>query len=277
MICLAATISFPGLGIKALDLPQTLPIAVFGKQIYYYGLIIAIAFLLAGLYGFHRAKDFGLTSEQVTDGILYAVPAAILGARAYYVVFNWAAYRDDPISVLYIWQGGLAIYGGILGAVLGLWLCAKLHHRKLMPMLDIAALGLLIGQCLGRWGNFFNREAFGEEITGNFFLRMGLTQNGVTTYYHPTFLYESLWNLLGFFLLHRLSKKRKYDGQVFLAYVAWYGFGRFWIEGLRTDSLYLFGTGLRVSQCLAGLSCLAAVGLLLYLGRKQKRHIVNNL
>ena len=265
------TISFPGLGIPEINPPQTLPFTVFGKEIYLYGVVIALGFLLAILYGKARCRDFGYDFDLVTDAILYAVPLAIICARIYYVVFQWENYRDNPISALYIWEGGIAIYGGVIGAVLGLLLFSRIHRQKLAPYLDLAGLGLLIGQFIGRWGNFFNREAFGAEITDNFFLRMGLTgADGVTRYWHPTFLYESVWNCVGFVLLHFLSKKRKYDGQVFLWYVAWYGLGRVWIEGLRTDSLYVPGTGLRVSQLLAGASCLIALGILLWVRLVKK-------
>ena len=262
----AGTISFPGLGIEGIDPPRTLPFSIFGREIYFYGLIIALGFLLAILYAKKRAGEFGTNFDLVTDAILFAVPAAIICARIYYVVFRWDNYKDNPISALYIWEGGIAIYGGVIGAILGLLLFAKLKKQKLSPYLDIMALGLLIGQCIGRWGNFFNREAYGAEIFNDFFLRMGLTDRfGVLRYWHPTFLYESVWNLIGFVLLHCLSKKRRYDGQTFLQYLAWHGLGRFWIEGLRTDSLYLFGTGIRVSQLLAGLSFLLSVGVMLYI------------
>ena len=266
----APSISFPGLGIGEINPPQYF--TVFGRPIYFYGVIIALGFLLAFIYGYRRIKQFGLTSDQLTDGIIFAVPAAIICARLYYVIFYWELFKDDPISVLYIWEGGLAIYGGVIGAVLGLLLFSKIKKVKMAPCLDIAGLGLLIGQCVGRWGNFMNRECFGEAITDGFFLRMGLTNQstGVTTYWHPTFLYESVWNLIGFVLLHFLSKKRKFDGEIFLMYLAWYGLGRVWIEGLRTDSLYLFGTGIRVSQLLAGVSFVAAVGLLLYIRLVRK-------
>lgn len=259
------TISFPGIGIESIDPPRTLPFSVFGKEIYLYGLIIAVGFLLAICYAKWRCKDFGITFDSLLDAILIAVPIAIVCARIYYVVFSWEKYKDDLLSVFAVWNGGLAIYGGVIGAVLGLLLFAKVKKQKLLPYLDITGLGLLIGQFIGRWGNFFNREAYGAEITDNFFLRMGLTHEGVTRYWHPTFLYESVWNLVGFVLLHFLSKKRKYDGQVFLMYLAWYGLGRVWIEGLRTDSLYLGSTGIRVSQLLAGASFLAAVGVMLYI------------
>ena len=165
---------------------------------------------------------------------------------------------------MYIWKGGLAIYGGVLGALLGVAVFCKVKKIKLPALLDLVSLGFLIGQSIGRWGNFFNREAFGAETSS--FLRMGLTDSltGKTTYHHPTFLYESLWNALGFVLLHFLSKKRTFDGQIALGYALWYGLGRTFIEGLRTDSLYIPGTALRVSQLLAALSCLAAAAVLVY-------------
>ena len=169
----------------------------------------------------------------------------------------------NPSAVLYIWQGGLAIYGGVLGAIVGVAVFCHFKKIKLPALLDLVALGFLIGQSIGRWGNFFNREAFGA-ATDSFF-RMGL-YNTVTEaweYYHPTFLYESLWNAVGFVLLHFLSKKRKYDGQIALGYAAWYGLGRAFIEGLRVDSLY-WGP-FRVSQVLAAVSCLAAVSVLMIL------------
>lgn len=257
-------ISFPGLGIDYIDPPRTLPFTVFGKEIYLYGMVIAIGFLLAILYVRRRVKEFGTNFDLVTDAILFAVPTAIVCARAYYVIFSWEFYKDNPITALYIWEGGLAIYGGVIGAILGLILFAKVRKQKLTPYLDMMSLGLLIGQSVGRWGNFFNREAYGAEITNNFFLRMGLIEkaSGVVRYWHPTFLYESVWNLCGLILLHFLSKKRKYDGQVFLEYLAWYGLGRVWIEGLRTDSLWL--GPFRVSQLLAGVSFVTAMGIQLY-------------
>ncbi len=258
-------ISFPGLGIDLIDPPRTLPFTVFGKEIYLYGVVIALGFLLAIFYVRRRVKEFGTNFDLVTDAILITVPIAIVCARVYYVIFSWDVYRDNPISALYIWEGGLAIYGGVIGAILGLILFAKFRKQKLTPYLDMMSLGLLIGQSVGRWGNFFNREAYGAEITNSFFLRMGLIDKttGLVRYWHPTFLYESVWNLLGLILLHFLSKKRKYDGQVFLAYLAWYGLGRVWIEGLRTDSLYL--GSFRVSQLLAGASFAVATGLMLYI------------
>lgn len=266
------SISFPGLGIGDMNPPQYF--LLFGRPIYFYGVIIAVGFLVAFAYAFKRVKQFGLTSDELTDAILITVPIAIVCARLYYVIFNWSRYAANPISALYIWEGGLAIYGGVIGAVLGLWVVKLVKKTEMKPTLDITGLGLLIGQCIGRWGNFMNRECYGEQIKDGFFLRMGLrnVETGSVTYWHPTFLYESVWNLVGFVLLHFLSKKRKFDGQIFLLYVAWYGLGRVWIEGLRTDSLYLFGTGIRVSQLLAGVSCVAAVGILAYVLCCKKPH-----
>lgn len=254
-------ISFPGLGLE-LDPPSTIQLGPL--TIHFYGLIIAVGMLLAVLYASKRSKEFGLKEDDLIDGVLWVTPFAIICARLYYCIFEWDQYASNPISILYIWNGGLAIYGGVLGAVIGLSVFCKVRKIKATAMMDIVSLGLLIGQSVGRWGNFMNREAFGAPTDS--FLRMGLydTATGAVEYYHPTFLYESLWNFVGFLLLHFLSKKRKYDGQVALGYVAWYGLGRAFIEGLRMDSLY-WGP-FRVSQVLAGVSCVAAVAVLLWQG-----------
>ena len=249
-----STISFPSLGIE-INPPQVLSLGPV--DIHLYGLVIALGLMLAAVYGMRRSKEFGLTEDNILDGVLWITPFAIVCARAYYVAFTWEHYSRNPISVLYIWEGGLAIYGGVLGAL----------------VVDLVLLGFLIGQSMGRWGNFFNREAFGAP-TDSFF-RMGLynTTTGAWEYYHPTFLYESVWNLIGLGLLHVLSKKRRYDGQIALGYAAWYGLGRAFIEGLRMDSLY-WGP-FRVSQVLAALSCLAAVGILLW--QSFRPHDLNDL
>ena len=195
--------------------------------------------------------------------LICAVPLAIIGARAYYCLFSWNLYKEDPIRVLYIWEGGLAIYGGVIGAMIGLFLYTKVKKVKTAAMLDIGGLGLLIGQSIGRWGNFMNREAFGAQTDS--FLRMGLTDaSGATIYVHPTFLYESVWNAIGLLILHFYSKRRKFDGQIFLMYLGWYGLGRMFIEGLRTDSLYVGSSNLRVSQLLAGICFLSVVIFLVY-------------
>ena len=264
------TIQFPGLGLE-FDPPRSIELG--SLDIHFYGIIIALGLLLAVIYGMRRSKQFGIKEDDIMDGVLFIVPFAILCARAYYCIFSWEQYADNPIEVLYIWNGGLAIYGGVLGAVLGVAVFCKIKKLKISTVLDMVLIGFLIGQSLGRWGNFFNREAFGAE-TASFF-RMGLLNDktGVTTYFHPTFLYESVWNAVGFLLLHFISKKRKYDGQVALCYAAWYGLGRCIIEGLRVDSLW-WGP-FRVSQLLAGISCVAAVAVLLW--QSFKPHDPKNL
>ncbi len=253
-------ISFPGLGIEW-DPAKFLQIGPL--TFHYYGILIAFGLLLAVLYAWKRSREFGIRSDDLTDGVLWIVPFAVLCARLYYCAFKWSDYASNPISILYIWNGGLAIYGGVIGAVIGVAVFARIKKIKLAALLDVVALGFLIGQSIGRWGNFFNREAFGGET--DWFLRMGLLNSvtGQVEYHHPTFLYESVWNLMGFALLHFASKNRKYDGQVALGYVAWYGFGRTVIEALRTDSLY-WGD-FRVSQLLAAVSCFAAAATLLFM------------
>ena len=259
------TISFPGLGIEWNPgrVLQLGPITIR-----YYGIIIALGLILAVAYAWKRAKQFGIKEDDLTDGVLWIVPFAIICARAYYCVFQWEEeYASNPVSALYIWNGGLAIYGGVIGAVIGVAVFCHFKKIKLPALLDMVALGFLIGQFIGRWGNFFNREAFGSETDS--FLRMGLmnTATGVVEYHHPTFLYESVWNLVGFVILHFASKHRKYDGQIALGYAAWYGLGRAMIEGLRTDSLY-WGP-FRVSQLLAAVTCFAAVVVLIVMAFRK--------
>ena len=259
------TISFPFFGIEC-DPIRIIEIGPLSLHIY--GLIIGIGLMLAVLYGWQRSHQFGLKVDDITDGVLWVVPFAIICARAYYCIFEWEEqFASDPISVLYIWNGGIAIYGGIVGAVIGIAVFCYFKKIKFAAVLDLVLLGFLIGQAIGRWGNFFNREAFGAET--EVFIRMGLlnSRTGVTTYHHPTFLYESLWNAAGFVILHFLSKKRQYDGQIALGYVLWYGLGRTFIEGLRTDSLY-WGD-FRVSQVLAGLTAIAAAVALFVLSLRK--------
>ena len=259
-------ITFPSLGLK---LNPTRGFYIGSFQIHWYGVLIALGMLLAVVYACRRCKSFGLKDSDLLDGVLCIVPFAVICARAYYCIFEWEAFADNPVSVFNIREGGLAIYGGVIGAAIGIVVFAliKKDKVKLTAVLDITALGFLIGQSVGRWGNFLNREAFGAETDS--FLRMGLLNKltGEVTYYHPTFLYESLWNVCGFVLLHFLSKKRKYDGQIALCYVAWYGLGRALIEGLRTDSLYL--GPIRISQLLAAVSCVAAVVVLIVMAFRK--------
>ena len=265
-----SVISFPFLGLE-INPPRILSLGPL--TIHYYGLIIAIGLVLAVIYACRRGEEFGLKEDDILDGVIWVTPFAIICARIYYCAFSWEEYAANPISVLYIWNGGIAIYGGVLGAILGMAVMSRIKKVKFTAVLDLILLAFLIGQSIGRWGNFMNREAFGA-ATDSFF-KMGLfnTRTNTVEYYHPTFLYESVWNLCGFILLHFLSKKRKYDGQIALSYAAWYGLGRCIIEGLRVDSLW-WGP-FRVSQVLAGISCIAALSVLAW--QHFKPHNPENL
>ena len=267
-----STISFPLLGIE-ID-----PIRYFNigpLTVHLYGVVIAFGLLLAGVYCSRRSKRAGLTEDDILDGILWITPFAVICARIYYCVFSWADYADNPISVLYIWNGGLAIYGGVLGAVAGILLLCRIKKIKIGALLDMVALGFLIGQSIGRWGNFVNREAFGAATELPWRMRLWTS---ATTYMdvHPTFLYESLWNVIGLLLLYFVvSRARRFDGENTCFYFIWYGLGRFWIEGLRTDSLYLFhwtlfGQRIRVSQALSLVMVLVCAGILVYQFKVKK-------
>lgn len=244
----------------------------FGSVPWYSVLIVSAIVIGLSLCG-HEQKRLKLPADLAIDLALCLIPSAIVGARLYYVAFSWDVFAADPLRILRIWEGGLAIYGGVIAGLLtGVIWCRK----KKIPfgaMADVCAPGLLIGQCIGRWGNFINREAFGRETTA--FSRMGLTLPGrETVYVHPTFLYESLWNFVGFLLLHFWFRRheRKFDGELILLYAVWYGIGRALVEGLRTDSLYIAGTGIRVSQLLAGVSAAAAAVVLALFYTGKLRH-----
>lgn len=261
-------ITFPNLGIDIN--PSNVAFAIGGKSIYWYGIIIALGFLLAAVYVCRRAPQFGLTEDNLLEVLIGAVPVAIICARIYYVVFYWELYADNPVSALYIWEGGIAIYGAIIGAVVVVMAYCKWRKIQVGALLDIGGLGLLIGQFIGRWGNFMNREAYGA-VTDSFF-KMGLQDSlGNVTYYQPTFLYESVWNMVGFVILHFVSKKyRRFDGQIFAMYVGWYGLGRGFIEGMRSDSLYIGSTDIRVSQVLGFASCILACVYIIYMLKVKK-------
>ena len=257
-------ISFPLFGEGFVIDPPTY-VTIFGLNIYLYGLFIAAGFIIAGIYLYKRHEALALTKDNVLDLILLAVPCGIVGARLYYAIFNFSDYFGPGkwLNIFMVRQGGLAVYGGVIGGGLAFYMYSR---RKKMPvgkLLDAAGFGLLIGQAIGRWGNFFNREAFGTVTDLPW--KMGLRVQSSLTYVHPTFLYESLWNIAGLIILHVISKKNKikYHGQVFLYYVTWYGFGRYMIEGIRTDSLFVSGTDIRISQLLAAASFSTAVALLL--------------
>ena len=273
------SIGFPNIGIDDFNPPNGFKLFGSDFEIKFYGVIIAFGLLLAVIYAMKRANQFGLTGDDILNVVLVGTPCGIIGARLYYVL-----YYGLPVSQwLNIRDGGMAIYGGVIGAVGAVaifCLASKKRRKKFLPVLDIAGLGFPIGQAIGRWGNFFNREAFGSYTDGPFAMRLSenrlrglqecpaletLKANAVDGFIqvHPTFLYESVWNAVGFVLIHFLSKKRKFDGQVFLYYVAWYGLGRVWIEGLRMDSL--MSGSIRISQLLAGITCIVAVAVLIYI------------
>lgn len=266
------TLSFPGLGLEfALS---RVAFSIGSITIYWYGILIAVAFLAGTMYALRRAAAFGVNADRAVDVILLGAVGGIIFARVYYVVFSWDYYSQHLGEIWQIWRGGIAIYGGVIGAFLTSLVVCRIRKVKFLPMADMSVGGLLLGQAIGRWGNFVNIEAFGSNTD----LPWGMTSPSIAAYLssmsetlsklgvdidpakpvHPTFLYESLWCLIGFLLIALvLTKRRRFDGSLILFYAGWYGVGRFVIEGLRTDSL-MIGT-IRVSQLLAGFFVVAAV------------------
>lgn len=279
-------IQFPELGWKFHIDPTAFSIR--GIQIQWYGILITLGLILALVYALPRMKRFGLDADRAIDAVIGGVIGGIIGARVYYVLMRWDEYKGKWGDIVNTRNGGLAIYGGIIGALLvGLIIC-KIRKIKMLPMLDITVIGFLIGQGVGRWGNFVNQEAFGTNtssflgMTGGTIQRtisdgmqMGgdMYNNGLDMLWekpvHPCFLYESLWCLLGFVIFAFWSKRRKYDGQLFLMYLAWYGAERFIVEGLRTDSLML--GNIRVSQALSAVIFVVSVILQIVFFAKRKR------
>ena len=233
---------------------------------YWYGIIIAVGLVLAFLYASVSCKKMKINEDKLINCVIVGVIFGMIGARLYYVIFYPGdTYRNDPLQILNIHQGGLGIYGGVISALAAGAITAKICKMKVGAVLDVASLGFLIGQGIGRWGNFFNQEAFGGATDLPWGMISSATQEIVPdSPVHPCFLYESIWCLVGFALLHVFTRKlRRYDGQTFLLYLLWYGLGRFFIEGLRQDSLIIPGTSLRVSQVVALTSVVAAVVLLI--------------
>lgn len=260
-------ITFPGLG---LDFKvNRVAFQLFGISVYWYGLLIAVGLGLAIWYGLRESKRSGLSQDDLLNMILIAVPCAIICARLYYVIFSWDMYKDDLLSVFDIRSGGLAIYGGIIGAFLVIFFYCRKKKLSLGMVLDILAVGLLIGQAIGRWGNFVNGEAFGAKTALPW--AMTIYQDGklIAQSVHPTFFYESLWNGIGILVLLGYKRIRTFDGEVFCGYMVWYGLGRMWIEGLRADSLYI--GGLRVSQLLAVLTLIAGASVIIW--RRVKKSL----
>ena len=265
-----SAISFPFLGGWTVNPPASF--SLFGRDIYLYGVMVALAFLVGILLCARYAPKFGISTENFYDLVLWVIPLSILGARLYFVIFQADYYLAHPAEILAVWEGGLAIYGGLIAGFLTTFVYCRYKKISFPAMLDVLSFGVLPGQAIGRWGNFFNREAFGAET--DVFCRMGLTApDGSTIYVHPTFLYESLWNLCGLVLLILFARsgKRRYDGQCILLYFLWYGLGRSWIEGLRTDSLYLGSTGIRVSQLLSVILVFISATILIL--NRRKNHV----
>lgn len=277
---------FPKLGID-ITINDT-AFTLFGLEIKWYGLLITLGMLLAMIYCFSQMKKYGIDPDRAIDAVIGGIIGGLIGARAYYVIMQWEDYAGNWKSIFNIRNGGLAIYGGIIGAVIVGGLVAKLRKVKLLPLLDVASMGFLLGQGIGRWGNFTNQEAFGYNTDNIFGMSSGKIRDWIISVnsdmsspadliamnadkpVHPCFLYESVWCLLGFVLLAIFAKKiRKFDGQIFLMYLGWYGLERFFIEGLRTDSL-MIGI-MRVSQVLAAICFISSVILLVVILNKVKR------
>ena len=263
-------VSFPGFGIGPFTLdPDAIKIGDFAIK--WYAVFIVCGMITAALYVYFRSKKYGLLLDDLLDLAIYIVFPAVIGTRLYYVIFK---KLEDPSSYTTLWQvinirdGGLAIYGGIIVGAIMTFTILAVKKMRIAPFVDIIAPGVMIAQAIGRWGNFMNVEAYGSQTTLPW--RMGLVEFGEWIYVHPTFLYESLWNVLGFVLLMFLYKRKKFDGQICLSYVAWYGFGRMFIEGLRTDSLYIGSTGIRVSQLIAAICFVGALTAIIWLGIRFK-------
>ena len=283
MTRLTNLVQFPGLGLSFQLNRVAFSIGRF--NVYWYGVCIAFGICLALVFAFRHSVEFGVDADSMVDVILIGIVLGIASARAYYVAM--APFKYESIwEMIAIRDGGLAIYGGIIGGFLFGGLACKWRGVPVLPMFDLTAMGFLLGQCCGRWGNFFNQEAFGcnttlpwgmySEATRDYLMGSTVTaQSGVTIDpnlpVHPTFLYESIWCLVGFILLFRYIKKRKFNGDIALRYMIWYGAGRFWIEALRTDSLMLVPSiGLRVSQLIAGIAVAAGVAAEIYFTRKAE-------
>lgn len=285
------TVSFPGIGIGEFTMNEiALAFNLFGLavEIRWYGILITLGILLAIVYALFRSKHEGIIVDDLLDIGIFAIIAGIIGARLYYVLTYgvgnfidttsgtlWLRIYNSFVNIIAVWSGGIAIYGAVIGGALAVYLVCRRKKINFLKAFDAIAPGVMIGQIIGRWGNFVNGEAYGGAVREDsflYFMRMGLVPNMDSYtrmyYYHPTFLYESLWNLLGFIIINALYKKKKFDGQVFLMYVTWYGFGRMFIEGLRTDSLYV-GV-FRISQ-VVGFCCFTVGSALIFMGMRNAK------
>lgn len=274
-------ISFPGIGIDWFEVNKV-AFSIGSISVRWYGIILTLGIVCGFLYAMYRSKQEGISTEDVMDFAIWVVLLAVIGARLYYVLTTLKTdsgeWRYDGfLDAIAIWKGGIAIYGAIIGGAIGVVLVSKFKKydmTKILKVCDMVAPGVMLGQLIGRWGNFVNGEAHGVQTSESFFIRMGLLGSAdeyytKAVYVHPTFLYESLWNLLGFVLINLIYKKKKFDGQILLSYLAWYGFGRMFIEGLRTDSLYI-GV-FRISQVVGFLCFAICTALLVYFFIRSKR------
>ena len=275
-------VQFPELGLEFWL--NRVAISINGFSIYWYAVLITSGAVLGILYAFKVAKNHGVNDDDLLDVIFVAVITGILGARIYYVVFQWDYFQHNLTEILNIRSGGIAIYGGIIGGILGGYIVCRIKKIKVIPILDIAGVSLLVAQGIGRWGNFVNQEAFGFNTTSIFGMYSEATNKYLTEHQeslaqlgmivdpnlpvHPTFLYESVWCIVGAILLAIYSKHRKFDGEIALMYAAWYGLGRFFIEGLRTDSLMI--GSFRVSQLLALVCVIVSAFAIIHFRKKQK-------
>ena len=262
-------VQFPGMGISMTINPVAFSIGDF--KIYWYGIVIGIGFALALFFALRNLKRFGIKTDGFIDCVIIGLIFGIIGARLFYVIFRWDYYSQHLDELFAIHNGGLAIYGGVIGALVSGCIVAKLKKIPILALLDITMMGFLIGQGIGRWGNFFNQEAFGTPTDLPW--RM-VSENTGGVGVHPCFLYESIWCLLGFFLLWLFSRRfRKYDGQIFLMYLVWYGVERMIVEGLRTDSLYTPFLGLRVSQVIAAVTAITGIVLLIVFRKRTYKAV----
>ena len=261
------TISFPGIGIDSFTI-NPVAFSIGGIEVRWYGIIITLGIILSVFYCSYRAKQECISSEDLLDMAIFTVIFGIIGARLYYVLTSLSEY-DSFMEMIAIWNGGIAIYGAIIAGAITIFCVCKYKKISAPKAFDMVAPAVMLAQSLGRWGNFFNGEAYGYEVSPDsilYFIRMGLLpnikSNFVIHYFHPTFLYESLWNLIGFIIINSLYKKKKFDGQIVLMYISWYGFGRMFIEGLRTDSLYV--GAFRISQVVGFICFVVGTILLVY-------------
>ena len=283
---MTANINFPNLGIYLENVGKS--ISVFGFEIAYYGIVIGLSVIAGILMAAYMAKKTNQNPDIYYDLAIYAVILSVMGARLYYVIFSWEYYKDDLFSIFNLREGGLAIYGGVIAAVITVSVYAKVKKIPFGVLADTACPGLILGQIMGRWGNFFNREAFGEYTENLFAMQLPLDAvrssdvtdmmrknieviDGISyIQVHPTFLYESLWNVGVLLIMLWWRKYKKFDGELLLMYLFGYGIGRFWIEGLRTDQLLIPGTGIAVSQVLAILMAVVSAILIMYISKKKE-------